>query len=138
MKNHKGMIATGVLSGLVIITLLMVGLGNIAAVVEKGSVGPQKTKQIPQDANTNTSSDEALRAWQQYSAELEQTIITMQDRENSYQDQIDLANQTILQLQDELNAANSSTSNRMLFRYEDDHEEHEEHESHEGFEHDDD
>jgi HPt (histidine-containing phosphotransfer) domain-containing protein len=126
MKIHKGMIATGVLSGLVIITMLVVGLGNIAAVVDKGSAAPQETKQIPQAANV--SNDEALQAWQQYSAELEQAVLTLQARESSYQAQIEMANQTILQLQDELNAANASSSNRLTFRTE---------VEHEGFEHDD-
>ena len=66
-----------------------------------------------QDANHKTSdgsSDEVLQAWQQYSADLEQVVLTMRDRESRYQMQINLANQTIIQLQDELNAANTTTS----------------------------
>ena len=109
MSNHKGVLIAGVLSGLLIISLLVAGLGNIKAVANNNSTAvPQPTQQTQQISNV--SDQEALQAWQQYSAELEQAVLTLQSRENNYRTQIDLANQTILQLQDQLNAANNSTS----------------------------
>lgn len=127
MQRQKGIILTGALSGLVIISLLMAALGNIAAVNDQSTVVPQEVPQEVQqiEQTTNLNNDEALRAWQQYSAELEQAVMIMQKRENTFQTQIQLANQTILQLQEQLNAANRSSVNALGFT--DD----------EGFEHDD-
>jgi hypothetical protein len=126
MNRYKGIIATGAIAGLVIITLLVVGLGNIGAVDNKDTAVQQETAQIPQ--TSDGSNDEVLQAWQQYSADLEQVVLTMRERESRYQMQINLANQTIIQLQDELNAANTTTSSRVVLS----------NENHEGFEHDDD
>lgn len=127
MQRHKGIILTGALSGLVIISLLMAALGNIAAVNDQSTVVPQEVPQEVQqiEQTTNLNNDEALQAWQQYSAELEQAVMIMQNRENTFQTQIQMANQTILQLQEQLNAANRSSVNTLGFT--DD----------EGFEHDD-
>ncbi len=131
MNRYKGIIAAGTFLGMIIITLLALGLGNLGAAADSGAAVPQEEIQPPLPQTTNMTTDEALQAWQQYSTDLEQTIRTMQDRENTYQSQIDTANQAILQLQDQLDSSNSGAG---AYSDDDDREEHEEHEEHEGFE----
>jgi len=134
MNHNKGILAVGVIAGLAIITLLALGLGNVGAVANSGTAVPQEANQLPLPQTANLTANEALQAWQQYSAELEQTVRTMQGRENTYQSQIDMANQTILQLQDQINAANSATNSGATYTDDDGyagHEEHDEHEAHE-------
>ena len=147
MNRTKGILAAGSLTGLVIITLLGLGFGNLSALVSGGSSDsatavPQDV--IPQEPQVNTTdpaAEEAVKAWQDYSAELEQSVRTMQERESAYQSQIDAANNTIVNLQDQINSTNSAASNGGAYYDDDEHEEHEheehEHEEHEGFEHDD-
>ncbi len=146
MNRTKGILAAGTLTGLVIITLLGLGFGNLSALVSGGSSDsatavPQEV--IPQEPQVNTTdpaAEEAVKAWQDYSAELEQTVRTMQERESAYQQQIDTANNTIVNLQDQINSSNSSAASSGVGSYEEHEEhEHEEHEDeeHEGFEHDD-
>jgi predicted nucleic acid-binding Zn-ribbon protein len=91
--------------------------------------------QEPQITTTDPAAQEAVQAWQDYSAELEQTVRVLQERENTYQSQIDTANQTIVNLQDQVNGANSTASNTVSSRG-GEHEEHE-HGEHEGSEDDD-
>lgn len=139
MNRTKGILAAGTLTGLVLVTLLGLGLGNLGAASGNGDTAvPQTLPQQPQITTTDPAAEEAVQAWQVYSAELEQTVRVMQDREAAYQTQLDTANQTIVNLQDQINTSNSSTSGG---NYEDDddryeHEEHEENE-HEEHEHDD-
>jgi len=141
MNRTKGILAAGTLTGLVIITLLGLGFGNLSALVSGG--GSDSATAVPQDVipqepqvnTTDPAAEEAVKAWQDYSAELEQTVRTMQERENAYQQQIDAANNTIVNLQDQINSSNSSAVSSGVGSYEE-HEEHE-HEEHEGFEHDD-
>jgi prophage DNA circulation protein len=135
MNRTKGILAAGTLTGLVIITLLGLGFSNLGAAkdsVSETAVPQEVIPQEPQIAATDPAAQEAVQAWQDYSAELEQTIRVMQERENAYQAQIEAANQTIVQLQDQVNSANSAASNTLtsnIFGHE--------HEEHEGFEHDD-
>lgn len=152
MDRTKGILAAGTLTGLVLITMLALGFGNVSslfgndATAVPETAAPAAANDMPLPETSSLSNEEALQAWQQYSAELEQTVNTMQDRENTYQAQLEAANQTILQLQDEINSANSAPAysddddDYEEHEYDDDdeHEEHEydEHEEHE--EHDDD
>lgn len=139
MNRTKGILAAGTLTGLVIITLLGLGFGNLGALTDNsstdsGTAVPQVV--VPQEPQVNTTdpaAEEAVKAWQDYSAELEQTVRTLQERENAYQSQIDAANDTIVNLQDQINSTNSAASNTVRVS---EHEEHE-HEEHEGYEDDD-
>ncbi len=134
MNRYKGFLAAGTFVGLVIITLLALGFGSLKAVADSGTAVPQEEIQLPVPQTTNLTNDEAMQAWQQYSAELEETVRTMQDRENTYQSQIDMANQTILQLQDQLNIVNSGASSGEAYTDDDGNEVREEHEEHEEYE----
>ena len=109
MNRTKGILAAGTLTGLVLITLLALGFGNIQAKQADATtaVAPAIIDGTVPQTNDMTK-DQAIQAWQDYSSQLEQTIRTMQNRETAYQQQLDAANQTILQLQDQLNSANSA------------------------------
>lgn len=141
MNRTKGILAAGTLTGLVLITILALGFGNLQAKsVEDTAVAPATEVTLPQ--TNGLTAEEALQAWQDYSAELEQTVRTMQDRDTVYQQQLDAANQTILQLQDQINSANNPPAyydDDDDDRYEHEEREHEEreHEEHENGEYDD-
>ncbi len=133
MTRYKGIIIAGTFSGFVIITLLALGFGSLRAGADSGaSISPEES-QLPLPETTDLTAEEALQAWQQYSAELEQTVRTMQGRENTYQSQIDAANQTILSLQDQVNTTNAG-SNGFFFNDDDNDEVHTEHEENHLFE----
>lgn len=132
MNRTKGILAAGTLTGLVIITLLGLGFGNLGATKDSNTAVQQDIPQEPQIDTTDPAAQEAVKAWQDYSAELEQTVRVLQERENAYQTQIDAANNTIVNLQDQINSTGSSTVSSRTSS----HEEHE-HEEHEGFENDD-
>ena len=121
MNRLKGMITAGMLTGLILITVVVLSIRNANAAAEADSAPVILTQNQP-DASLN--GEEAVQAWQTYSAELENTIRVMQDREGQYQTELEAANTTILDLQDQLNNANQTSSYR-------EHEEHEEHEDHE-------
>lgn len=128
MNRTKGIIAAGTLTGLVLITLLALGFGNLrAAGGGATAVTNPATVELPTPNTAVQTNDEALQAWQEYSAQLEQTVRTMQERETAYQTQLDTANQTILQLQNDINSANSAPAFTGGDNDSDEHE-HEEHE----------
>jgi hypothetical protein len=146
MNRTKGILAAGTLTGLVIITLLGLGFGNLGALAsgsnESDTAVPQVLPQEPQISTADPAAAEAVQAWQDYSAELEQTVRVMQEREAAYQTQIDAANDSIINLQDQINSANSASSSGSGAAYEEDddqyeHENHDDHEEYEGYEHDD-
>jgi len=130
MNRTKAILAAGTFTGLVLITILALGFGNLQAKTDGAAEATAVNIQLPE--TTNMTNEQALQAWQEYSAELEQTVQTMQERDAAYQQQLEAANQTILQLQDQMNSANSAP----VHYEEHEHEEHE-HEEHE-YEHDDD
>ena len=143
MNRKKGILAAGTLTGLVLITILGLGFGNLGALASGGSSDTAVQQEIPQQRQVDTTDPaaaEAVQAWQDYSSELEQTVRVMQEREAAYQSQLDQANNTIVNLQDQVNTSNSAASSSGA-NYDDDdryeHEEHESHESHEGYEDDD-
>ena len=121
MNRLKGMIAAGTLTGLILITVVVLSIRNANAAAEAISTPLTITQNQPDTALTG---QEAVQAWQTYSAELENTIRVMQDREAQYQAELEAANATILQLQDQINSTNQTTNYR-------EHEEHEEHEEYE-------
>ena len=124
MNRLKGMIAAGMLTGLILITVVVLSIRNASAAAEADSAPVTLTQNQP---DASLSGEEAVQAWQTYSAELENTIRVMQDREGQYQTELEAANTTILDLQDQLNNANQTSS----YRGHEDHEDNEEHEDHE-------
>lgn len=151
MNRIKGILAAGTLTGVVLITVLVLGLGNLNAQQNDVQTTPDIVVQpmaMPDNSTTAVTNTQDAQALQTYAQQLETALQTMQEREAAYQAQIDTANQTVIQLQDQLNAqiqaqpavvyaqAAPATFNDDDDRYE--HEEHEDHEEHEGFEHDDD
>ena len=124
MNRLKGMITAGMLTGLILITVVVLSIRNASAAAEADSAPVILTQNQP---DASLSGEEAVQAWQTYSTELENTIRIMQDREAQYQTELETANTTILDLQDQLNNANQTAS----YREHDEYEEHEEHEDHE-------
>ena len=108
MNRKKGVLTAGALTGLLLVVLLGLGFGNSQAKsADATAVAPAAVvESLPQTNGMTT--EEALQAWQDYSAQLEQTVQTLQGRDAAYQQQLDLANQTIVQLQDQINSANSA------------------------------
>lgn len=134
MDRKKGILAAGTLTGLVLITLLALGFGNLQAKSAEDTAVAPATAEVTLPETNGMAAEDALQAWQDYSTELEQTVRTMQDRDAAYQQQLDAANQTILQLQDQINSVNSAPA--YYGDDDDDRYEHEEHE-HEEHEHED-
>ena len=99
-----------------VIVLLALGIGNLSADGETGTAVEDVT--LPQ--TDELTSEEALQAWQEYSNELEQTVRTMQERETAYRQQLEAANDTITQLEGEINGGSTG--------YDDDDDEYDEHE----------
>jgi hypothetical protein len=127
MNRTRSILAAGTFTGLVLITILALGFSNSQAKSAEDAAAAPSSARISLPQTNSMSDEEALQAWQAYSAELEQTVHTLQDRDTAYQQQLDAANQTILQLQDQINSSNSAPT-----YYDDDEYEHEEHEHEEG------
>jgi len=108
MSRLKGILVAGTLTGLVLVTALALGFGRVRAMPAEGTALAQTGDGITSPVTNDLEIGQQLQAWQAYSVKLEQTIQIMQARETQYQLQIDLANQTILQLQDEINRINSA------------------------------
>jgi predicted nucleic acid-binding Zn-ribbon protein len=134
MNRTKGILAAGTLTGLVLITILALGFGNLQAKSADDTAVAPAAAEVSLPQTNGLTTEEALQAWQDYSVQLEQTVQTMQGRDAAYQQQLDAANQTIIQLQDQINSANSAPASSFFGEHEE--HEHEEHE-HEFGEHDD-
>lgn len=152
MNRTKGILAAGSLTGLVLITVLALGFSGLGAwgTGEAETAVTEPTPTIIQEPQVDQNASETVRAWQKYGRDLETTVQTMQEREAQYQAEIEAANQTILQLQDQVNSANAAASIQVIapanknvsvnqsapaptFHEDESHE----HEEHEGQEHDD-
>lgn len=143
MNRVKGILAAGTLTGLVLVTVLALGFKSVKSQTQESTAVPEiivqpviESAPMPaSDAATTTGSSQPTNTGQSYIQQLEETLTTMQGREAVYRDQIDAANQTILQLQDQINtdrtaqaAFNNSVSNYQ--ENDDDHDDHEDHEDH--------
>ncbi|KAA3663249.1 MAG: hypothetical protein DWQ04_11210 [Chloroflexi bacterium] len=150
MNRKKGILAAGTLTGLVLVTMLALGFGSLGAESGGGETATSagSVQAVTGSAPTmieppaNNSADAAVQAWQEYATGLENTVNTMQQREGDYQTQLDTANQTIINLQDQVNSANASAAyddddHEEYEHEEDDDDDYEEHE-HEEHEEDDD
>jgi TolA-binding protein len=137
MDRTKGILAAGTFTGLVLITILVLGFGNLQAKSVEDTAVPISAEEISPPPTDGIELEQALQEWQTYSAELEQTVRTLQDRETAYQQQLDAANQTIVQLQNEINQANNALVTSFSEEHESDEDESREHESfeHESHEH---
>lgn len=103
MNRTKSIIIAASLTGLVLITILALGFGKVGANSVKDVSLPPAATQSSSAGMSNEELQQELQAWQQYSRELEQTVRVMQGREGQYQQQLDTANQVILQLEEEIN-----------------------------------
>jgi septal ring factor EnvC (AmiA/AmiB activator) len=125
MSRTKGILAAGTFTGLILIIILAFGFGSSQA-QSSATATAAPTEEVISSTTETLNNEEALQAWQDYSAQLEQTVRILQERDNAYRQQLEASNQTILQLQNQINSARA----RPTFA---EHEEHE-HEEHEGFE----
>lgn len=131
MNRTKGILAAGTFTGLVLITILALGFGPFG---KTEALSNSETAIIPTIASTvqstsSVSDAQTLQAWQEYSAQLEQTVRALQQRDIAYQQQLEAANQTILELQDQINGEPAPS----FFAGRGEHEENE-HGEHEAFE----
>jgi len=141
MNRVKGILAAGTLTGLVLATLLAFGFksansqGQAATAVPEIIVQPviESPTVIDEDTATTIGGNQPDNA--DYVQQLEEALLTMQGREALYRDQIDTANQTILQLQDQINSdrvSQAAFNNRAnsYQEHDDDHDDHDDHEDH--------
>ncbi|MCZ7669190.1 MAG: hypothetical protein M5U34_19365 [Chloroflexi bacterium] len=147
MNRTKGILAAGSLTGLVLLTMLALGFNRIGAGGEGAgeTAVSEPTTLIIQEPPLEPDASQAVQAWQTYGRDLETAVQTMQGREAQYQAEIEAANQTILQLQEQVNAANGALSASTSTYYEDDddhdgddHDDHDDYDDDDHDEHDDD
>ena len=147
MNRVKGILAAGTLTGLVLATLVAFGFKSTNSQMQASTAVPEIIVQpVMESAPAPVPDTAAAIGGNQpdntdYIQQLEETLVTMQGREALYRDQIDTANQTILQLQDQINTdrvsqATFNNSANSYQEHDDDHDDHEDHEDHE--DHDDD
>jgi len=102
MNRVKAILAAGTLTGLVLVTILALSLGNATGASADGMVAPTTI--------TQPAAGQNLAGTQPgYTAQLEQSLQTMQAREAQYQAQIEQANQTIMQMQSQPQAPQPRT-----------------------------
>lgn len=136
MSRMKALFAAGGLTGLVLATILALGLRDTLA--SGSSAAPALDTSLPVTApaapavapTLSAGEEQALREQNQ---QLRAALQTMQEREALYQQQVETANQSLLQLQSAQQAAPPAWSFAENFDEDDEHEEHEDHEQ----EHDD-
>jgi septal ring factor EnvC (AmiA/AmiB activator) len=107
MNRTKGIIIAGTLTGLLLITILALGLGKVGAKSPESALPTTNAPEVTASDATNEQLRQELKAWQEYSQQLEQTVRIMQGREAQYQQQLESANQVIVQLQDQINRGNT-------------------------------
>jgi septal ring factor EnvC (AmiA/AmiB activator) len=121
MNRTRGILIAASLTGFVLITILALGFGRAKVDSTDNSALGLSAPQRTATGTSQASLQQQLEAWQKYGQELEQTVRIMQARESQYQQQLDSANQTIVQLQDEINGGNRSRA-RSIFAEREDHE----------------
>jgi len=111
MSRIKAILAAATFTGLVLITILALGPGslNVQAAANAPEVSASEASTL---AANGSPSDETLQAWQQYSTQLEETVRILQQRDAAYQQQLQRANLTIVQLQQQINNGNAQRSFR--------------------------
>jgi len=138
MNRKSGILAAGTLTGLVVIIILVFGMGGLNAAENNSTALPPTSDAIVVDQPTaDTTNSESLQTWQTYSSELENAVETLQTREGQYQAELNAANETIIQLQDQINTANSAPVFSEHEDHDEDHHDEGEHDEHEGYENDD-
>ncbi len=148
MNRAKGLLAAGTLTGVILITVLVFGFGSLKAQPDDAQANPDTAAPavvLPADATTATTTQanaQELQDLRAYNQQLEAALQIMQEREAVYQAQIEQANRTVLQLQDQLNAQMQMQPSIIVGQAAPgsavNNHERSEHESHEGFEFDDD
>ena len=135
MKRKSGILAAGTLTGLVIIIILIFGIGGLNAAENNATALPPAANALTGKQSTvETANSDSLQAWQTYSRELETAVEMLQIRERQYQAELNAANETILQLQDKINAANSAPAAYGYEEYDDEDQDDDDHDD----DHDDD
>jgi len=108
MNRTKGVLIAASLTGLVLITILALGFGRALASSNDALVAPTSAPGSVTPDTGQGDLQQQIVGWQQYSRQLELTVQIMQARETQYQEQLASANQTIVQLQNEVNSLNAS------------------------------
>ncbi|MFN2190445.1 MAG: hypothetical protein ACK2T3_16905 [Candidatus Promineifilaceae bacterium] len=125
MSRTKSLLAAGTFIGLVLITIMALGLGTLKA-QPAGDANAAPESNAQPTASNDLTDEETIQAWKDYSTQLEQAVRALQERERIYQERLNTSNQTIVQLQDQINTNPAPP----FFRNSDEHERQE----HEGLE----
>ncbi len=131
MDRMKGILTAGTLTGLVLMVALVFGFNDQGVKETATPTGPDIIVNpivVPEGSNAETADST-------YIQQLESAVQTMQSREAEYQTQIETANETILQLQDQVNSSRSSYNE---YEYDDDDDEGYNDDDDEGYDDDDD
>ncbi|WP_420627615.1 hypothetical protein [Candidatus Leptofilum sp.] len=92
MNRTKGILLAGSVTGLILIALLAFGL-------PVRSLEQQQLQEVPTNS-LDTAAPSGLDGLEATNAELEAALRLMQERENAYQQELEAANQAILDMQD--------------------------------------
>ena len=107
MNRIKGILAAGTLTGLILATMVAFGFQRPSmGTVEETAVAPEiiiNPIVMPEEKVNDTNQVE-VQELESYTQQLETALQTMQERESAFQAQINQANQTIIALQDQVNA----------------------------------
>lgn len=107
MNRTKGIIVAASLTGIVVVAMLALGFGSVIASSADPAGQPPASPEVTSNATNIGDLQQEIEAWKQHSQQLEQTVLIMQQRETRYQQQLASANQTIVQLQNEINNGNA-------------------------------
>ncbi|MCA9872538.1 MAG: hypothetical protein KC441_02755 [Anaerolineales bacterium] len=113
MDRIKGILAASTLTGIILITVLVLGFGNIRALNQSAlpptvMINPSALNDGAANTAVAQTSPQDVQDLQAYAQQLEGALQVMQNREAAYQAQINTANQTVLQLQDQINNQNAA------------------------------
>ena len=108
MNRIKGILAAGTLTGLILATMVAFGFQRPStSTVEETAVAPEiiiNPIVMPEEQPVNETNQMEVQELESYTQQLETALQTMQERESAFQAQINQANQTIIALQDQVNA----------------------------------
>jgi hypothetical protein len=126
MNQKKSIVIAGTLAGLILLTLLAFTFTDTSALLRRNDAqAVLPATAVPTEQSADANAQAQIQALQAYTGQLEAALQIMAEREVQYQQQLNTANQTIMEL---------SQPAQPNFAFGDDGFEHEQHEL---FEHED-
>jgi hypothetical protein len=108
MERTKAILAAGGLTVIVLISFLVISLGNGRSGVSTAVAPAVLVQPASNQAAMDSAAQQTIAQWQTYSRQLEEAVQAMQVRELEYRTQLEAANQTIQQLQMQLSTQGRS------------------------------